>query len=55
MQVDRTEEFQHWFEDLSEKERAQIAGRIHNIEQHRHFGDAKALGDGLAELRSKNG
>jgi putative addiction module killer protein len=55
MQVDRTEEFQRWFDDLSEEERAQIATQIHDIERHRHFGDAKGLGGGLAEFRRRNG
>lgn len=55
MRVKRTLEFVDWFEALRLKEQAQIDARIQRIEQHDHFGDAKDLGDGLAELRWANG
>ncbi len=53
--VERTEDFQHWFEKETLKSQAQIETRIINIQLHHHFGDVKNLGDGLAELRWKNG
>jgi putative addiction module killer protein len=55
MIAERTEEFQEWFDKLSEKDQAQVAARIYNIEKHNHFGDAKYLDHGLAELRWENG
>lgn len=55
MRVKRAEEFEEWFEEQTTKEQAQIDARIQRIEDHDHFGDAKDLGDGLAELRWANG
>jgi len=55
MRVKRTDEFEEWFDEQTLKERAQIDSRIQRIEDHDHFGDAKDLGEGLAELRWANG
>lgn len=55
MRVSRTEEFIEWFNSQAVKEQAQIDARLQRIEQYEHFGDAKDLGDGLAELRWANG
>lgn len=55
MRVKRTEEFVEWFDSLTVKDQAQIDARLQRIEQYDHFGDAKDLGDGLAELRWANG
>lgn len=51
----RTDEFAAWFFELSVKEQAQIDSRLARVEEFGHFGDCKNLGDGLAELRWKNG
>jgi putative addiction module killer protein len=51
----RLPEFEDWFCDQDAKGRAQIDARILRVETEGHFGDAKDLGDGLAELRWKNG
>jgi putative addiction module killer protein len=53
--IKRTPEFTEWLEDLSFKEQGQINARLERIQNASHFGDAKSLGDGLAELRWKNG
>ena len=53
--IEQTTEFSDWFESLSLKEQLQIDSRIQRIRDHLHFGDVKNLGDGLAELRWKNG
>lgn len=53
--VEQTPEFITWFSSLSIKEKLQIDSRIQRIRDHSHFGDVKNLGDGLAELRWKNG
>ncbi len=53
--IERTPEFMEWFESLNLKDQLQIDSRIQRIRDHAHFGDAKNLGDGLAELRWKNG
>ncbi len=55
LQIERTSEFMEWFESLNLKDQMQIDSRIQRIRDHAHFGDAKNLGDGLAELRWKNG
>ncbi len=55
MRVKRTDEFDAWFDDQNVKDQAQVDARIQRIEDHDHFGDAKDLGEGLAELRWANG
>jgi len=51
----RLPEFVVWFEELDTKGKAQVDVRILKIEIEGYFGDAKDLGDGLAELRWKSG
>lgn len=53
--VERTREFNDWFESLNLKDQLQIDSRVQRIRDHSYFGDAKSLGDGLAELRWKSG
>ena len=55
MRVIRTDEFEDWFDEQTVKEQAQIDARIQRIEEYDHFGDAKDLGEGLAELRWASG
>ena len=55
VRVKKTTEFVSWYDTLMVKEQAQIDARLQRIEQHHHFGDAKDLGKGLAELRWSNG
>lgn len=55
VQVLRSAEFERWIESESAKIQALIESRIFRIEHYDHFGDAKHLGDGLSELRWKNG
>ncbi len=55
MQIQRTDEFKSWFEQQTEKAKAQIDARLKNIELFDYFGDHKALGEKLLELRWKNG
>ena len=55
LRIERTPEFMDWFETLMLKDQLQIDSRIQRIRDHGHFGDAKNLGDGLAELRWKSG
>lgn len=51
----KTEAFNDWFRTLTDKEQTQIDARLERIQSLRHFGDAKSLGGGVAELRWKNG
>jgi putative addiction module killer protein len=51
----RTEEFNDWLNSEKEKSQAQVEKRLLNIQDHDHFGDSKDLGEGLAELKWKNG
>ena len=55
LRIERTPEFIEWFDGLTLKEKLQVDSRIQRIRDHSHFGDAKSLGDGLAELKWKNG
>jgi len=55
MRLKRTSEYIDWYESQRPKERAQIAKRLANIEEHGHFGTHKDLGDFLAELKWTNG
>jgi len=55
MRLRKTAEFNDWFETLRVKEQAQVDSRLQRIEQYDYFGDAKDLGEGLAELRWANG
>lgn len=55
LRIERTSEFIEWFDELSLKEKLQVDSLIQRIRDHSYFGDAKSLGDGLAELKWKNG
>ena len=55
MRLRRTSEYIEWYESQRPKEKAQIAKRLANIEEHGHFGTFKDLGDYLSELRWVNG
>ena len=55
LRIERTPEFNEWFDSLTLKEKLQVDSRIQRIRDHSHFGDAKSLGDGLAELKWKSG
>ena len=48
-------EFEGWYEELNIKLKALVDARLYRIEEHSHFGDTRYLGDGVAELRWKNG
>ena len=53
MEINKTEEFEQWLNRESVKSRYQIAARLARILEYNHFGDAKPLGNSLAELRWK--
>ncbi len=55
MRIERTPEFEQWFDLQTEKSKAQIDARLKNIELFDYFGDHKSLGERLLELRWKNG
>lgn len=55
MRLEKAPEFLKWLESLTKKEQGQVVSRLQRIELHDYFGDAKALGEGLSELRWKNG
>jgi len=44
MRLKRTPEYIEWHESQRSKEKAQIAKRLANIEEHGHFGTVKDLG-----------
>lgn len=46
-----TQHFDRWFKELKDKRvRARVNTRLRRLEQG-HYGDFKALGDGVSELR----
>ncbi len=53
--IKRTTEFDDWLSSLNCKEQSQVLARLHRIQVYEHFGDMKSLGNGLYELRWKNG
>lgn len=55
IKINKTKEFQSWFESLTIKEQLKVESRLEKIHNLEHFGDAKSLGQGLAELRWTNG
>lgn len=55
IKINKTKEFSVWFESLTIKEQLKIEARLEKIHNLEHFGDAKSLGNGLAELRWANG
>ncbi len=55
MKLKRTPEYIEWYDSQRPKEKAQIAKRLTNIEEHGHFGISKDLGEFLSELKWANG
>jgi putative addiction module killer protein len=55
MRLKRTPKYIEWYESQRPKEKAQIAKRLTNIEEHGHFGTVRDLGDFLSELKWVNG
>ena len=55
MRLRQTVEFAEWFDGLSEYFKDLVRDRFDRIRFHDHFGDVKALGGGVFELRWKNG
>ena len=53
--IKKTQDFDDWFVELNTKEQSQVLARLDRIKAYEHFGDAKNLGNGLCELRWKNG
>lgn len=55
IKINKTKEFQSWLDALTIKEQLKVESRLEKIHNLEYFGDAKGLGDGLAELRWANG
>ena len=55
MRLRKTDEYVEWFFKLHMKEQALVEARLERLRRSDHFGDAKHIGDGVAELRWKNG
>jgi putative addiction module killer protein len=55
IKINKTKEFQAWLSSLTIKEQFMVDARLDRIHNLEYFGDAKSLGNGLAELRWKNG
>ena len=55
IRIKETKTFKDWFNQLTQKEKLQIAARLERIKTQGYFGDAKSLRKGLCELRWKNG
>jgi putative addiction module killer protein len=48
-------EYDEWLDEQSPKSQVQVRSRISHIQDDGHFGDHKVVGDGVWELRWKNG
>lgn len=55
MRLKRLPEFEKWLTQETAKSQLQIEGRLKRIRDDGHFGESRDLGDGLAELKWKNG
>jgi len=55
IEIKETDDYLDWLNHLTKKEQIKVKARISRIEKDEHFGDAKNLGEHLAELRWKNG
>jgi len=55
VRLEKLPEFNSWLNDLQSKQKALVQARLFRLETHDHFGDAKSLGDSLAELRWASG
>ncbi len=55
IQIQETDDYLDWLNDLTKKEQVKVKARISRIEKDEHFGDTRKLGAHLAELRWKNG
>lgn len=53
--LEKSIDFEKWLRSLTDKEQGQIEVRMERIRSQSHFGDCESLGDGLYELRWKNG
>ena len=53
--IHKAPEYESWFKDQTDKEKAQIAERISKIELEGYFGDHKEVGDFIWELKWANG
>jgi len=50
--IEKTTEFDKWLKKLKDfKAKAKILFRIQKLETNEHFGDCKAVGDGIREMR----
>ena len=50
-----TPEYDEWLDEQTAKSQVQVRSRVANIQDEGHFGDHKEVGDGIYELRWKNG
>ena len=55
MKTPKAAGFDEWLDGLSSYLQALVETRLRRIREHNHFGDVRPLGDGLFELRWKNG
>ncbi len=55
MEIHASLEFEDWLKGLSLRFRGAIESRVSRIEEEGHFGDCKYIGNGVSELRWKNG
>lgn len=52
LSIKKTKEFDRWLRKLKDlRAKAKILFRIQKIESDAHFGDCKAVGEGISEMR----
>ena len=55
LSLEKTSQFNEWFDDQSEKIKGLVRARFSRIEVAAHFGVVKSVGDGVFELKWKIG
>lgn len=55
IQIQEEIDYLDWLNSLTKKEQLKVKARILKIEKDEHFGEVRSLGQGLAELKWKNG
>ncbi|MBI2119234.1 MAG: type II toxin-antitoxin system RelE/ParE family toxin [Elusimicrobia bacterium] len=54
LKLKKTEEFADWYDSITPTEKTRVDARLDNLISG-FFGDSRSLGDGLFELKWKNG
>jgi putative addiction module killer protein len=54
-EIFNTPEYDEWLDEQTAKSQVQVRSRVSHIQDEGHFGEHKEVGDGVSELKWKNG